>query len=307
MKIVISEFMDNIAVDSLSKKFSVEYLPSLVDNLAELKNKVSNASAIIVRNRTQVNCELLAAAPKLKVVGRLGVGLDNIDLEACDTKNVKVIPAINANDNAVAEYVLCTAMILLRQAYQSNNGIIEGKWPRQDCIGHEIAGKSIGFIGFGSIAMKTAKKAHALGMQIMAYDPYINQNNNAFYGVVYTKSLSDLLKQADVISLHTPLTAGTKNLINADAIAQMKKGAIFINSARGGIVDESALALALKNKKIAGAALDVFANEPVNKDSGSMFNKLDNILLTPHIAGVTHESNVRVSNLIAKEVAAVLE
>ncbi len=302
-RIVIAEFMDQSAVSNLALGFDVDYLPESDGSLADL---IPDAQALIVRNKTQVNEALLNAAPQLQVVGRLGVGLDNIDLEACSQRNIRVIPATGANDNAVAEYVITSAMMLLRNAYHANRDVINGSWPRQDCMGYEVANKTIGLVGFGAIAQKTANKAQALDMQVMAYDPYIAPNDQVWHGITHKDNLSELLSEADIVSLHTPLTPATKNLIDAEAIAQMKDNAVLINSARGGIVDEQALINAMKNRKLLGAAIDTFTNEPVDNDAGKCFANIPNLILTPHIAGVTQESNVRVSHLIAQEVADLL-
>ncbi len=303
--IVITEFMDRPAVENLSKNFFVDYLLDTVDQ--SLESLIHDAQALIVRNKTKVNEELLEMAPQLKVVGRLGVGLDNIDLDACSQRNIVVIPATGANDNSVAEYVITSAMMLLRNAYQVNQEVIQGNWPRDNCIGYEVTDKIIGFVGFGSIAQKTAKKAQDLGMSAIAYDPYIDVDSKVWSSVTQKENLYDLLSEADIISLHTPLTDVTKNLIDANAITRMKDSAILINTARGGIVNEKALIQALKNNELLGVALDTFEDEPINNNRGTLFSDVSNIILTPHIAGVTKESNTRVSNLIAKEVSVLLE
>lgn len=305
--IVISEFMDQSAVDSLAADFDVIYEPDLVDRGDDLMAAVESARALLVRNRTQVRGELLQAAPALRVVGRLGVGLDNIDLVACRERGIKVCPATGANDTAVAEYVIATALILLRGAYGVSEAVIGGQWPRQACIGHEIAGKILGLVGFGGIARETAQRALALGMDVIAHDPFVAPNGPIWTGVTREEDLSALLCKADVISLHVPLTETTHNLVDADAIAGMKPGAVLINTARGGVVDEAALADALKKGYLGGAALDVFAQEPVDADAGAVFLSLPNLILTPHIAGVTEESNVRVSAVTADNVRKVLE
>jgi (S)-sulfolactate dehydrogenase len=261
---------------------------------------------LIVRNRTQVDAALVAAAPRLRAVGRLGVGLDNIDVPACSARGIEVIPATGANALAVAEYVIATAMVLLRGAYRSTVEVAAGQWPRVALSdGRELNGTTLGLIGFGGIGRLTGRLARALGMRAIAYDAELASTATLWSTeATQPRTLAQLLGEADVVSLHVPLTASTRNLIDAQAIAQMKAGAILINTARGGVVDEAALAEALRAGRLGGAALDVFDAEPL--PAGSPLHDCPNLLLTPHIAGVTRESNVRVSTLIADKVAAFL-
>ena len=306
MKILITEFMDEAAVASLATQFKTHHDATLVDRHAELIERLSDVDALIVRNRTQVNAEVLAAAPKLKVVGRLGVGLDNIDMPACKARQVAVIPATGANALAVAEYVIATAMVLLRGAYFSSAAVGGGQWPRGPLSnGREIGGKVLGIVGFGDIGRLVARLAQGLGMRVVASDPMIEAAAPVWKdsGVSF-RTLDALLAESDVISLHVPLVPETRNLINAARLSIMKADAVLINSARGGIVDEAALAAALKAKKLGGAALDVFDDEPLK--AGSALADCPNLLLTPHIAGVTAEANIRVSSMIAERVAAHL-
>jgi len=304
--IIITEFMDETAVASLKARYDTVYDPALVDQAEKLAALVSEACALVVRNRTQVRGALLASAKKLSCVGRLGVGLDNIDVEACKARNIAVCPATGANDLSVAEYVITSAAMLLRHAYAANEAMLAGKWPRQALAGRELAGKTIGLVGFGSIAREVAWRANAFGMQIVASDPYLEATHPAWM-TARNVSLDGLIEIADVISLHTPLTDQTRNLIDAGALAKMKPEAVLINAARGGIVDEAALAAALREGRLAGAALDVFATEPLSAEAGEKFKGIANLVLTPHIAGVTEESNIRVSHLIAEKVLAHLD
>jgi (S)-sulfolactate dehydrogenase len=259
-----------------------------------------------VRNRTQVNRALLDTAPRLAVVGRLGVGLDNIDVDSCAARGITVIPATGANAQAVAEYVIAAAMLLLRGAYQSTDTVARGDWPRTALSnGRELSGKTLGLIGFGSIGRLTGRLARALGMRVVAYDANVPTSASAWADEATTPlSFDALLSEADVVSLHVPLTSETRNLIGAAQIGKMKRDAILINTARGGVVDEAAVAEALRAGDLGGAALDVFDGEPLA--AGSPLAECPRLLLTPHIAGVTRESNVRVSMLIAEKVAAAL-
>jgi (S)-sulfolactate dehydrogenase len=306
-RIVISEFMDMPAVEMLRSKFDVLYAPDFVKQRTELIAGVKDCDALIVRNLTQVNREVIDAAPKMRVVGRLGVGLDNIDVATCEARGIKVIPASGANSLSVAEYVICTAMMLLRTAYQSTGPTANGKWLKVELgRGRETAGKTLGLIGFGGIGQLTARLAQGLGMKVIAHDVALAPNAPVFNQTgVEPRSLDALLAQADVVSLHVPLLDSTRKLFNAANIAKMKTGAVLINTSRGGIVDEAATVAALKEGKLGGAALDVFDKEPL-ADS-ALFKDVPNLVLTPHIAGVTAESNDRVSGMIAREVTAFLE
>ena len=306
-RIVITEIMDAPAVAQLQAAHDVLYDPNLVDDPARLLALAPEADALVVRNRTQVRGEPLAAAARLKVVGRLGVGLDNIDLAACAARGIEVIPATGANAESVAEYVLAMAMILLRgAAYLSTAAVLAGRWPRQMLSqGREVAGKTLGLVGFGSIGRVTARKAAAVGMRVVAYDPAVEAGSPSWaeHGVA-PLGLDELLARSDVVSLHLPLTDSTRGLLGEARLARMKPGAILVNSARGGIVDEAALAKALAAGRLAGAALDVFDREPLA--AGSVLADAPNLILTPHVAGVTLESNERVSGIIAERVSAFL-
>jgi (S)-sulfolactate dehydrogenase len=305
-EIVISEFMDEGAVARLRERFATLYDPDLVDRPEALGAALGPARALVVRNRTRVTDALLAAAPALACVGRLGVGLDNIDLGACRARDVAVYPATGANDVAVAEYVVSAALMLLRGAYGASKEVAEGAWPRQRLIGREAAGKRLGLVGFGAIARQVAARARALGMTIGAFDPHLAPGDPA-WAEAERQGLDDLLAASDVVSLHVPLTAETRHLIDAAALARMKPGAVLINTARGGVVDEPALAAALGRGALGGAALDVFETEPLTAAAGARFAGLGNVILTPHVAGVTEESNARVGTLIADRVLAHLE
>lgn len=307
MKIVITEFMDNAAVDTLRNRFAVIYDPTLVDRRADLFGLLDDAPALIVRNRTCVDAEMLAAAPRLRVIGRLGVGLDNIDVSACQARDIEVIPATGANALAVAEYVISTIMVLLRGAYLSSAETAAGKWPRVRLSeGREAAGRTLGLVGFGGIGQLTAKLAKALGMRVVAYDPLLRADTPIWSETgVDRRELDELLAESDVVSLHVPLTTQTRGLMDAVRIRRMKSEALLINTARGGIVDEVALAEALLSGRLSGAALDVFEHEPL--PAGSLLATAPNLILTPHIGGVTRESNIRVSTMIASKVASFLQ
>lgn len=301
-EIVITEFMDEAAIRASFTGRDVLYDPKLVDDPVRLAAALRDARALIVRNRTQVRGALLAAATRLEVVGRLGVGLDNIDVAACEARGIAVCPATGANDLSVAEYVITAALMLLRRAWSASARVAAGEWPRTELMGRELAGRRLGLVGYGAIARVTGRMARDLGMSIAACDPLLPADHAAWAGV-QRQTLAQLLADCDVISLHVPLTDATRNMIDAGAIANMRRGAILINAARGGVVDEAALCAALRSGHLGGAALDVFAREPVDAASGALFAGIANLILTPHIAGVTEESNVRVSAVTAEAVA----
>ena len=305
-RIVISEFMDAPAVERLRADFDVDYRPTLVDDAAALAAALGAADAWIVRNRTQVRGAALEAARQLRVVGRLGVGLDNIDVPACEARGIEVIAATGANAESVAEYVVTVAMMLLRGAYFSTRAVEAGTWPRQMLSqGREASGKALGLVGFGSIGRLTARKAAALGMRVLGYDPVVRPDDPAWreHGAQH-RDLNALLAESDVVSLHVPLTPQTRGLLGAERLSRMKRDAVLVNTARGGIVDEAALASMLRDGRLGGAALDVFDREPLA--AGSPLAGAPRLVLTPHIAGVTVEANERVSALIAERVAAAL-
>jgi (S)-sulfolactate dehydrogenase len=306
MRIIVTEFMDGPALGGLRAKHDVLYDPALVDDAPRLLAEAPSCDAIVVRNRTQVRGELLNALKRCTVVGRLGVGLDNIDVAACETRGIRVIPATGANAHSVAEYVIGTAMVMLRGAYASTADVAAGRWPRNALSGgRELAGKTLGLVGFGSIGQLAARLAKALGMAVIAFDPAMTPDNAAYAQLgVAPVTLDELLAKADVVSLHVPLVESTRDMFDAARIAKMKKGAILVNTARGGIVDERAVAAALRNGHLDGAALDVFGEEPL--PASPHFENCPNLILTPHVAGVTAESNERVSSVIAAKVLEAL-
>ena len=305
-RIVITEFMDSRAVAQLQAAHDVLYDATLVDDAPRLLAEAARAEAVVVRNRTQVRGGLLAALGRCRVVGRLGVGLDNIDVAACEARGMQVIPATGANALSVAEFVVATAMLLLRGAYQATGEVADGRWPRNALSnGRETAGKTLGLVGFGSIGQLTASLARALGMQVVAFDALMDDDHPAFAELgVRCAGLDEVIAMSDVVSLHVPLVDSTRGLFNAERIASMKRGAVLINTARGGIVDEVALAAALKSGQLGGAAIDVFGAEPLA--ASPHFQGCPNLVLTPHIAGVSAESNERVSFLIAQKVLQAL-
>ena len=300
-ELIISEFMDDDAAAGLARDFDVLYDPELVNDQNRLASLMDGVSALIVRNQTQVKGSLLNAAKDLKVVGRLGVGLDNIDMETCQQRGITVCPATGANTVSVAELVMGAMLMLFRGAYHSSEETASGGWPRMKLLGREMMGKRLGLVGFGSIGRAVGQRARAMGMTVSAYDPALPVDDPVWQDQqTSAMSLPEIISTSDVISLHVPLTEKTKNLISVSELSAMKKDACLINTARGGVVDEAALAMALKAGNIGGAFLDVYETEPLRP--GSVLENVPNLYLTPHIGARTVEADIRVSNMIADAV-----
>jgi (S)-sulfolactate dehydrogenase len=301
-KLVVSEFLQDEYLDLLRARFEVVYDPDLYVDRPRLLDQIADAEAVFIRNRTRIDADFVTAAGEMRVVGRLGVGLDNIDLDACAAAGLEVIPAVGANAVSVAEYVIGAMLVLLRGVYGMTGSMVAGEWPRQGhAFGREAMGKILGLVGLGSIARHVATRASGFEMRIVAYDPFLPETDPG-WASAEPMALGELLGLADVVSIHTPLNDQTRNLIDRAALRLMKPTAILINTSRGGIVDEVALADALRGGVIGGAALDVFASEPLGPDPASNFAGLTNVLLTPHVAGNTIESVDRVARMIVEAV-----
>jgi len=299
-KILITEFINQDSLNDLNRSFEIKFDEKLWEKKDELKEIIKDYDGLIVRNKTQVNKDILSNANNLKFIGRLGVGLDNIDTEFCKTKNIHVQPATGMNADSVAEYVISSSMTLIKKIPMFHHGTVNGDWPRTTIKSAEINGKCIGIVGFGTIGRKVADYSMKNGLNVLAYDPYIKklEDNEKNYKL---STLEDVFKNADIISLHLPLTEETKNLINKTSFSKMQKQPIIINTSRGSVVNENDLINAYDQNLISGFALDVFENEPIKKDLYERITSEINCILTPHISGVTTESNIRVSNFIVKK------
>jgi (S)-sulfolactate dehydrogenase len=306
--IIIAESVDLAPVERLEARYSVHYGPDLWRQRAALEDLMGGALAIIVRNATKVDAGLIAAAPRLRVIGRHGVGLDNVDVAAAKARGIAVCPAIGANSVAVAEWTIAAALILLRgQGFLSTQRMLAGEWPRAELsFGREAEAKVFGIVGLGAIGRITADKARAMGFQPIAYSPSLPAAHPG-WGAAERVSLEALLARSDIVSIHCPLTERTRGLIGTEALASMKPGALLINSARGGIVEEAALAAALRAGHLGGAALDVFETEPLDDATRTLFAGVPNLLLTPHIAATTVESSRRMCEVTVENVLRVLE
>ena len=305
-RIVITEPMDERAVARLREHHEVFYGPGLIDDEAALRRESADCDALIVRNRTQVRGALLDGMTRCRVVGRLGVGLDNLDMRACAARGIQVFPALGANALSVAEYVITSALMLLRGVYADTGEVAAGRWPRARLgLGREAAGKTFGVIGFGSSGQTSARLARALGMSVIAHDIAL-PDDHALYAAhgVTGADLAGVLARSDALSLHVPLMDSTRGLLNAAAIAAMKPQAVLINTARGPIVELAAVVAALRSGQLGGAAIDVFDDEPMPGDP--MLQDCPNLLLTPHISGQSRESNDRVSFMVADRVMEAL-
>ncbi|MGH8915700.1 MAG: hydroxyacid dehydrogenase [Acidimicrobiia bacterium] len=261
--------------------------------------ELATASGLIVRSATKVDEAMLERARELKAVGRAGVGVDNIDVEAASARGIAVLNAPAGNTIAAAELTITLILSVVRRVAEADRSIRAGKWERSRFQGVELRGRTLGVIGAGRIGAAVAERCRAFGMKIIAYDPYLAADRLADLGVPVGQ-LEDLLRASDVLTLHVPLTDETKGMIDDSAFEKMKPGAFLVNVSRGGVVDESALATALREGRIAGAALDVYENEPLPGDSPLL--AAPNVVLTPHLGASTSEAQVQV----ALEVAAGL-
>ena len=305
MKIVVTEFIWPGALDLLRAAGEVVQADDLWRRAAELRAQVADADALIVRNQTQVTHDLLAAAPRLQVVGRLGVGLDNLDLAALRERGVPVVFARAANATTVAEYVCAAMLTVARRLTDATTSVKVGQWDRQGFTGIELAGRTLGIVGIGDIGARIARRAQAFGMAILASDPQVTANTFAVaeFGVELV-NLDTLLARSHFVTLHVPLLPATSQLVNAERLARMRPDAWLINTARGGVVDETALHAALVAGQPAGAVLDVRAQEP--PPAGDPLAALPNVILTPHIAGLSAESGVRTARAVVDDVLRVL-
>jgi D-3-phosphoglycerate dehydrogenase/(S)-sulfolactate dehydrogenase len=294
--ILISEDVWGAPFQALEGSFPIIRNDDLWSNPEELKLSLKDATALVVRNRTKVTAEIIAAAPKLKVIARAGVGLDNIDIKAADAAGVVVVAGLGANAVSVGELTLGLALALLRNVPGHDVATRDGGWVRTP--GRELSGLTWGLLGCGATGLATAKLLQGFGCSIIGYDPYAKNLSN-----IELTSFDDVLKRSDVVSIHMPSTAETNGSINSTSLALMKSDAILVNVGRGEVINEADLIAALKAKTIAGAALDVRAQEPPVK--GEM-ETLPNLILTPHVAGITKESQLRINQILTSNIELIL-
>jgi len=292
MKIVVADNMEGEVVAQMSGLGHVEYKPK------DLNASLIDAEVLVVRSATKVTADLLKNAPKLKIVARGGVGLDTIDVKECEKRKITVVNTPGASTNAVAELAIALMFSLGRQIPRADALMRQKVWAKKDLTGGELAGKTLGIIGFGRIGMFVGRKAHALGMKVL----YYNDLEVKCDYEVKKETLENVLKLSDFVTLHVPSNASTKGMLNAERLALMKPSAYLLNTARGEIVDEEALYGALKTGKLAGAALDVYSAEPY---SGKLL-ELTNVVFTPHIAGSTKEAQLRIGSELVQKLKELL-
>jgi D-3-phosphoglycerate dehydrogenase/(S)-sulfolactate dehydrogenase len=294
--ILISEDVWGTPFQKLEGSFPITRDDDLWSNPEELKASLKDVSALVVRNRTKVTAEIIAAAPKLKVIARAGVGLDNIDIKAADAAGVVVVAGLGANAVSVGELTLGLALALLRNVPGHDVATRDGAWVRTP--GRELSGLTWGLLGCGATGLATAKLLQGFSCSVIGYDPYAKNLSN-----IELTTFDDVLKRSDVVSIHMPSTAETNGSINATSLALMKPDAIIVNVGRGEVINEADLMVALKAKTIAGAALDVRTQEPPVK--GEM-ESIPNLILTPHVAGITKESQLRINQILTSNIELVL-
>jgi len=301
MKILVADPIAEEGIQILRSCAQVDIKTKLQPE--QLKAIIGDYDALIVRSQTKVTAEIIEAGNKLKVIGRAGVGIDNIDVQAATRKGIVVVNAPTGNIIAAAEHTIALMLALARNVPQANDHLKSGKWQREEFVGTEIRNKTLGIIGLGNVGSEVAKRAQAFEMRVIAHDPFVSQDyaHNLKAELV---PLDQLLREADFVTLHVPLTAATRKLIGAKELAKLKPTARIINCARGGLIDEEALVKAIKAGKLAGAAFDVFDKEPV---TDSPLFKEDKIIVTPHLGASTVEAQTSVAKDVATEVLAVLQ
>jgi phosphoglycerate dehydrogenase-like enzyme len=295
--ILITEFIDSQSLQNINKEFNVIYKKDAWQNRDYLEKEIHNFDGIIIRNKTNLDESILKKAVNLKFIGRLGVGLDNINTKYCNKNNIFVQPATGMNADSVAEYVINSSLILLKKTLIVSEQTRKGNWPRNTIVTNELKGKTLGLIGFGYIAKKVFKLANSFDVSIITYDPFISSEQIESFSIKKV-SFNEILKLSDIISIHVPLSEENKYMFNNQVFSKMEKKPIIINSSRGGIINEKDLLDAYSNNIISGFALDVFENEPIDEEFYKNISKNMNCILTPHTAGVTEESNTRVSDFI---------
>jgi D-3-phosphoglycerate dehydrogenase len=305
MKIVVCDPISprGIALLQQRPEFNVVVLPKRLPE-AELIPLVADAVALVVRSETKVTAKIIAAAPKLRVVGRAGVGVDNVDIEAATQHGTVVMNTPGGNTVTTAELTFTMILSLARKVPQAHATMVAGKWDRKLFQGVELAGKTLGVLGMGRIGTEVAKRAIAFGMRVMAYDPYLTEERAKAIGAEFAASLDDVYLNSDFITVHMPVTKETKEMLNAAAFAKMKPGVKIVNCARGEIISETDLIAALESGKVAGAALDVFAVEPLPADHS--YRKQANLILTPHLGASTEEAQEKCGIEVAEVIAGYL-
>ena len=303
MRVLVAEPLGQAGIDRLRVEHQVDVLTGLTRD--ELLAALPDYDALIVRSQVQVDAAAIAAGAaggRLKVVGRAGVGVDNIDVEAATNAGVAVVNAPTANTLAAAEHTMALMLALARRVAGADASMRRGDWRRADFMGTELGGKTLGIFGLGRVGLAVADRARAFAMNLLGSDPLVSADAAATYGVRLV-DVDELLAESDVVTLHVPLVAQTRGLLDAARLARMKRGALLINVARGGVIDEAALAAALSSGQIGGAAIDVFEREPLGD---SPLLRAPNTVLTPHLGASTSEAQARASLEVVQGVLDVL-
>lgn len=304
-KILIAEDVTGSGVDRLKQKYQVESDWDLWKKIPQLKDALRDADALLVRNQTKVNADLLDQARLLKIIGRAGAGYDNIDVEAASQVGVVVCYTPEENAVSVAEHVFGLLLALARKIPGADRSVKNGGWERKKYHGFELMGKTLGILGLGKIGFRVALRAKAFGMRLLAHDAYLSSTSlHVTESGATLVAMDQLLAESDFLSVHLPLTLETRGLLNRQSFSKMKPTAFIINTSRGEVLVEKDLALALQQGQLAGAALDVREKEPPAADSP--LNGLDNVILTPHTAGLTYEAQEKVVEAVAEDVDRVL-
>ncbi len=296
MKVLVSDSLSENGIEILEKGAEVDVRTGMSPE--ELKACIGEYDALVVRSQTQVTEDVIKAAENLKIIGRAGVGVDNIDVEAATQRGIIVINAPEGNMISAAEHTIAMMMAMSRNIPQANQSMRAGKWDRKLFMGVEVRGKTLGVVGLGRIGTEVAKRAQGMEMNILAYDPFISEERAASLGVKLT-TVEDIVSNADYVTVHTPLTKDTRDLIDKKEFEKAKPGVRIINCARGGIINEKALAEAVASGKVAAAAIDVFTSEP---PTGSPLLEQDNIIVTPHLGASTKEAQVNVAVDVAEQI-----
>lgn len=295
--ILVTDQVSNSGLQPLVEDDRFEVVAIEDSSTPEFTRVLAGSDGLIVRSATSVDQAMLESAPTLKVIGRAGVGIDNIDVEAATSRGIVVFNAPDANTVAAAELTLALMLALARRVTEADRSVRDGSWDRSRLEGVELRGKILGLIGAGRIGGEVARRCHAFGMTVMVHDPYLTDDRARALGVELV-DLERLITAADVISLHVPLNEETEGLLDAGALSLMKSQSYLINASRGGVIDERALAAALEEGRLAGAALDVFENEPLPSDSP--LRHAPNLVLTPHLGAATAEAQVAVAREVSE-------
>ena len=303
-KVFIADSISQRGIDELTRDGALEVKVQTGLSETDLAAAIPDFAALIVRSQTKVTAKILNAAKKLRVVGRAGVGVDNVDVETATRRGVVVLNAPGANTISTAEHTFSLLLSLARNIARADATLKGGAWDRKNLEGVELYNKTLGIIGMGRIGSELSRRAIAFGMRVVAFDPYLSASRARSLQVELVEDLDELLPLADFISLHTPLTAETRHILNAERLPKTKRGVRIINCARGGLVDEQALADAISNGHVAGAALDVFEMEPLPADSP--LRKISKLVLTPHLGASTAEAQESVGIEIAQSIRAAL-